>query len=589
MSEETKETKEEEQTEQVTVSDENAEQSSSETNKTTNEGQPQGNIWIPIGIACTVVLVVIGFLVMQLNSSNTEGSYIGGNILYTPYTSNVEEGWPEYPALANPWRYMIHPAGLMYRTLLLADPSFESTTPDLAKGVLVSEDGLTYTIIMKDDVVWSDGTPLTVDDVVFSMEAILVATSANAVITSALSRIVGAEAHMEDYSIGLEGLTVEGTSITMKLSEPYFQMELALSQLAIIPKHILGDTDWTQMISGNEEFWHNPVVNGMYRVDIEHDGEYIKWVKNEYYEGTEPHIDEIHGITNYEENGDYDATTDINKILLYDSMRGRTRYPVETVFLRYFFFNIAGIDGNENEAMQDERVRKALGYAIDRETLLRRIYMDAGTILDSGVPSSHSASLGSDTAVEYDPEKAKELLEEAEYDFERPIRMTYYYSDDISLAFIDGVVANLEAIGLKVETFHVNDTGMTTSEFLYGGGEGAREYDIALKGYSALSVYESYIEYLSTNETLSMNFGGVTAFEEPVNRLYAARSLAEAEVILEELQMLEFDLYYKIPLFTMDQVIFINTDRVNIPSNITFSNVYYRSDWKFEEWSIKQE
>lgn len=553
-----------------------------------SSAENKGNIWVPIGIACGVVVCVVAFFITQVGmfSNKESGAYVGGNVLSMAYTGSTEDGWPEFPVVSTPWRYMHMHTGLMHRTLLLADSAFESTEPDLAKGFLISEDGLTYTIVMKDNVLWSDGTPITVDDVVFSIEAVLLAENTNSIITTAFSRIVGAEEHMANPSIGLAGLSVDGTALTIQLDEPYVQMEMVISQFAILPKHILVDTDWTQ-INNYGIFWHNPVVSGMYRTDVDHDGEFIKWVKNEYYEGEEPHIDEIHFIPDYKTSVDYYSTNNVDDLVLYRAMRGMVEYPVETLFFRYFIFNMEGIDGNQNEAMQDERVRKALGYAIDRESLLRKVYLDTGTIVDSGVPSSHSASVGSIIDVEYDPVKAKELLEEAQYDFSRPIRMTYYYTDSISISFLEGVAANFEAIGLTVDLFHVGEFDLSTSDFLYGS-EG-REYDLALKGYSAFSVYESYIEYMSTNETMNMLFGGVSKFEDPVSRLYASRSMEEAEEVLEELQMLEYELYYKLPLFTLNQTVFINTDRVEMPSGVSFGNTYYRCDIQFQDWAIKQE
>lgn len=58
-----------------------------------------------------------------------------------------------------PWLNRTMPTNLMFRSLFIADSTLNETSPDLAESYEVSEDGLTYTITLKDGLKWSDGEP----------------------------------------------------------------------------------------------------------------------------------------------------------------------------------------------------------------------------------------------------------------------------------------------------------------------------------------------------------------------------------------------------------------------------------------------
>ena len=63
--------------------------------------------------------------------------------------------------IPTPWYNRIMATNLMFRALLIADSDLTNPQPDLAESVEISEDGLVYTITMKDGLKWSDGEALT--------------------------------------------------------------------------------------------------------------------------------------------------------------------------------------------------------------------------------------------------------------------------------------------------------------------------------------------------------------------------------------------------------------------------------------------
>ena len=114
----------------------------------------------------------------------------------------------------------------------------------MAESYEVSDDGLTYTFVLK-DLKWSDGSDVTVQDVKYSIEAAYVAYKTNATYTGAFSSIVGAAdykaAYESDHSIvgtGLEGVVVDEATktITITLSEPNALFLDAIGAFAILPE-----------------------------------------------------------------------------------------------------------------------------------------------------------------------------------------------------------------------------------------------------------------------------------------------------------------------------------------------------------------
>ena len=112
--------------------------------------------------------------------------------------------------IPTPWYNRIMATNLMFRALLIADSDLTNPQPDLAESVEVSEDGLVYTIKMKEGLKWSDGEALTAEDVQWSIETALQAATCNSIYTSAFKKI--------------DNMAVDGSTITMTLTEPYAEM-----------------------------------------------------------------------------------------------------------------------------------------------------------------------------------------------------------------------------------------------------------------------------------------------------------------------------------------------------------------------------
>ena len=481
-----------------------------------------------------------------------------------------------------PWLNMRILGGIMWRTLFLAEPDMSTLGPDLASGYEVSEDGLTYTIDFIGGSKWADGEEITLEDVAFSIKANLKAASSNGIYSGAFAKIEGAAEWRDGTAEDLAGLTIDGNKLIIKLSSPHNTLPNVLAQFAILPQHCLLDQDLLQM--EGSEFWSHPVTSGIYRMDEFVAGAYYTLVPNEYYDGPAPKIKKI--IMNFVSDTvtaaqaglvDMTNTNNVSEITELSKLAGMTMFPVDILFYRYFLCNIEGVDGNTNPAMADVRVREAILHAIDRATLTESLFPGLAHVSNSGVAAENPASIGTD--YEYNPELAKKLLAEAGYDMERPIRILYYYSDQATLDFMDAIAYYLGEVGLKTE---LTKTTQGTQDLFQ-----TRNHDIGYKGLSAFDISEWYGEYDSTNANFRMVFGGDTAFDEGIKAYAAATSQEEKDAALKTLQAVEAEKLYKLPMYTIGNNIFINTDHVQLPEGITFGNPWYKTNVHFEDWELK--
>lgn len=469
----------------------------------------------------------------------------------------------------------------LFRALLLPDATLQNLEPDLAASYEVSDDGLTYTFVMKDGVKWSDGEDLTAEDVAFSLKTVLKTSVVNGLYTSAFNGIEGAAEWVAGTADDLSGVKVDGNTVSITLTDPNSNFLAVMGQFMIMPEHALKDVDPLEL--NNDQFWANPVTSGRFVISEMNPGNYYVLEQNPYFEGQQAKIEKIinHLVADYTtaaQSGqiDYISSNNVDVVKAMSSMENMQMYPIDILFYRYFICNMEGTDGNENPIMQDKRVREAILYAIDRETLVTSLLPDMGTVINSGVPASDPANDGVTYA--YDPEKAKQLLQEAGYDFSHTLKILYYNTDQTTIDFLDACAAQLREIGMNVELYQSQQG--TTDMFT------TRNYDIAYKGLSAFSIAEYYGEYESTSTTFQSIFGGDTSFDDLIYDYKTASDESEKTAALQGLQEVEQELLYKLPLFTQGNNVFINTDHVVLPEGLVFGNPFYNFDMQLENWDI---
>jgi len=294
----------------------------------------------------------------------------------------------------------------IYEGLITFSPKLEPK-PVLAESWTISPDGLTYTFNLRKGVTWHDGKPFTSADALFSFQKFLPAVFFR-------SKLVLSEA---------ESITApDDYTIVFKLKAPFpgFIQIFEATGGTIMPAHLYeGVTDYRNA-AANQQF----IGTGPFKVGEWRRGSFIRLVKNEnYWDKGKPYLDDIyfHVIPDANsrsiafETGKVDVLR-AGDVENFDIKRLASEPNVELTDAGWEFLQPIGYLhlNNRRKPFNDVRVRQAVAHAIDRKFIIETIYAGFGREINGPF---YSAKPYRDTSVEtkydYDPEKAKKLLDEA--------------------------------------------------------------------------------------------------------------------------------------------------------------------------------
>lgn len=277
---------------------------------------------------------------------------------------------------------------LVYSGLLKATP--EGTfVPDLAQSYTISPDGLSYSFTIREDAVFHDGTPVTADDVKFTVEK-------------------AQEAALKSpRRVNWEGVTIqkaEGRSVVFTLKQPYAPFISNLT-LGILPKHL-----WRGLESDQIPFSSlnvNPVGSGPYivsKVIRSSDGipNEVILTANPHYALGKPHIETLDFkffpsekdlVTAIRDNVVESASnlTPTGALAVKES-RGIRYSPLTRVF--GIFFN-----QNQNSILAHKEVRKALALAINKDAIVNGVLQGYATETNGPLPAALHRSGSSSPAL----------------------------------------------------------------------------------------------------------------------------------------------------------------------------------------------
>lgn len=284
----------------------------------------------------------------------------------------------------------------------------------------VSEDGKKYTFTLKEGVKWQDGTSITSEDIEFTFKVLMDKTYTGRFERENLD-VVGWKDYRDgvtDYIAGFEIIDDRTFSITLNSANGKNIYYFNVKPLA---KHIYG-VDYVQGNAKDLEKYHRtPFGNGAYKFVSYKDGEEVVLVANEnYYKGKLKIENLIFRVVNETnqllllQNGDIDiirqgmTVTDENLHLL-EQLGFANAIITENLGYGYIAIN------HKEEILQDVNVRKALAYGLDRQSVVEAAFGGQANVID--IPQSTVSWAYPDdedfVKYPYDPEKAKQLLEEA--------------------------------------------------------------------------------------------------------------------------------------------------------------------------------
>lgn len=270
----------------------------------------------------------------------------------------------------------------------------------LAESWDISDDKVTYTFHLRKGVKFSDGSPLTVEDWVFSLNR--ARTSEGSPWKFALEAVKDVIAKDEN-------------TLVITLKEPWAPF---LADLAMFNATVTSKAYFEKL--GEEGYSQKPLGTGPYYIEEWKKGEYLLFKKNPYYwrEGL-PKTDEIKVVVVPDDNtrimqlqsGDVDIATFIpfNRMEELKNNPNLNTIAVPSTETRYAVINTT------RKIFSDAKVRQALHYATDKDALVKMVLYGYGEVATSFMPKSGMYWNDQLHEYSYDIEKAKQLLKEAGY------------------------------------------------------------------------------------------------------------------------------------------------------------------------------
>ena len=363
---------------------------------------------------------------------------------------------------------------LQYQQLceLTADLEFVGILADS----ITTEDNIHFTVHINDDAVWSDGQPITADDVIFT-----VLKFASPVIANATMLLYAFEGTDDETGFTAEGATAEDLTGVTKIDEKTvlftakYQMPLATFQnsygryLHILPEHALsGYTDEELLTTG---YFVNPeVISGPYRLTAYDTDHYITFERNDKYWGGDVNIDvlnivilEASQIYAGLASGEIDIVQQTTASIPYDDYENIGALENVNVTMGAPITNQSLFIQTQN--ITDVRIRRAILCGIDRETLVSGYLNGQGEVVDGFLSSASPFYDDSLVPVAYDKAYAEQLVKEAAedgYDISEPIDF-YTNAGDSTMTNVAAYIASgLGDIGLNVQIHTVDFSNLMT-------------------------------------------------------------------------------------------------------------------------------
>lgn len=312
-----------------------------------------------------------------------------------------------FPLISNPTPNPVRlPGGLssillnknLFSQLVRPDPRTDQPVPDLARSWEISKDGLTYTFHLR-DALFHDGRPVTAGDVKFTLDAIM-DKKVNAAFRTNLGPLKTVTA-------------VDDHTVQIAMEEPYGPFLTMLQyNIMILPEHALQGQDLNKPTA----FVEHPIGSGPYMWKEFVQGDHLTLTKfDKFWDGAPKIAEVIYEIipdVNTQiaklKAGEMDfVMVEPSQIATINQGGVQMSYANQT---NYYYLGI----NDQNPLFKDPRVRQAMALGLDRQQILKQVFMNHGQLVAS--PISPPMRWAFDRALQpwpYDVNKAKALLREA--------------------------------------------------------------------------------------------------------------------------------------------------------------------------------
>ena len=462
---------------------------------------------------------------------------------------------------------------------LTAVTSVGEIQPRIAESWSQSEDGQVVTVKIREDATWTDGTPITAEDVVYSF-TILTDPEYKMGSGRNLHYFVGTDDSgnriSDDFGVReIDDHTVEfriKPELTTSIENLMYR---GIGNQTIVPKHA------TEHISAGafltDPYWEHPVTSGAYKFDSYISGERIEYVARDDYWLGRGDIDRLiirvipaNNMLSALMTGEVDTTT-------YGSL-----LPLSDWELAANDPNLVAIDrpgfNNEHVLINNMRIgvelRRALDFATNKQSLVDDLVNGHARVAISAIVPENPYRLEGLEGNPYDPDKAREILDSIGWDSSQTLTLVTNASRELSQNIAVILQQQWAEVGINVE---IETYDMATLSAMFYDGD----YDLAVMQSASNSFEPSESRFYfpqAPNGWLNMPDSSWTdLYDKGVH----GTTIEERKPYYDELQR---RLVEEVPM------IFLFHNNTTFVSSKRIGNVPYDDfavlNWRFWEWTV---
>ena len=373
--------------------------------------------------------------------------------------------------------------------------------------------GNTYLVKIRNDIKWSDGSQLLIEDVIFTIEKL---KQVQSIYSSNVQNI-----------ISVEKVDRDTIKITLNQENPFFEYNLNFP--------IMNRTFYEGQDFSATEKNMLPIGTGKYKI-VKHVSNALILNKNEYYTREELTLEKI-TISKYGSLGELYNAFKLGKIDIIttnnigiENYIGTIGYNKQEIPGREFDFLALN---TKNDILSNVEVRNAISYAINRENIIATLYNGKYKTTDYPLDYGNWLS-GESENISYNPDLAKQILEQNGwiYKYNKWQKTQNYYTRTLNFKIVvqasnqtrvtvaEKIKADLEAIGIRVTIVKANDNQY--NKYLQN-----KNYDSIITGVTS-SLTPNLETYFGANNYANYNN------EELTNLLNEVKNISKEELLKEK-------------------------------------------------------
>jgi peptide/nickel transport system substrate-binding protein len=449
-----------------------------------------------LAAACLCILLLAGLTAVSAQSQDDGGGK------QTVFDVGDPQGIDSMSPLIGVTLAAYEAWNIQYATLTDKAPGDFHTIPGLATSWKGSDDGRTWTYKLRDGLKWSDGKPLTAEDVAWTIN------------TSRDEEWI----NHSSTTVNLDATATDDTTLVVKskVADP----KLPTMDVYVLPKHIWGkmDADKRGKYAATDGVGSGPFVLEQFEK-----GQFARFRANPNFWGGKPAVDKVvlrkfnnpDAMVAALKTGELDAAEDIPGAAFDQLQKDDNIQTIEGFQGSMTEVGINGGDGlkKPHPALLDLTVRQAIGHAIDKKTIVSRVLNGHGKpaeTLSVSPDPSWTPEIPADQAFDFDLDKANSMLEDAGYkDTDgdgirempgggKPLDFVYYVRSDGETGPEIGefVTGWLKEIGISTTKKVADDSQLTT---IIGKGE----YDMFAWGWVPFVDPDPMLSYFTCDQVAS--------------------------------------------------------------------------------------